>query len=203
MRFFENPAVFGDALHSFFPEAIVPKDVSVQEALEQLALHQNPGYADMANRLLAICEHYHTPDSQPKPMINTSDDVYHYFSKHPERVTGRTTALLFGPNKELKSVVRTSSGMLEEKYNCLREVIRNALMHRASHLIAFQYRPEGVHAFNEDERLAAGLLREYSFTMRMRVLDYLVIGDDSYFSSSANKRFTPGQPETRSPMKYW
>ena len=203
MILFDNPAVYGEALHAFFPETIVPKNCSVQEALEQLAQHQNPRHAEMATRLLALCRRYELPVSGLEHKIRSSGDVYrHYSEPLDESQAEKTMILLFAKNKDLRSIVSTPYKLYSEPINCQRHIMQATIENRARNVIAVQYCRE-EEPFPIDDNSVWHELVECTDIFDVRVMDYILIKKEAYYSVGHRTLFKPGQPDSPTPMDYW
>ena len=202
MIFSENPAVFGEPLEAFFPRAVIPRWLDMDEALEHLANHENPRYAKMANLLLEIGRYYYEQKEMGYNGFTNSELIYQYYAEQLDRNHTGMKLLLFNDRQALLDEVETSIEALSSDTAVRRDILLPALEKQAARLLLVQVRPDGPLIDTTEERSGWYRLERCAQILEMQMLDYLIIGSGSYYSLNARRYFTPGQPDSRPPVHY-
>ena len=202
MLFSENPAVLGEALEAFFPKTVIPRWLNVDEALMELSKHENPRNAKMATLLLQIIERYFEQEMSGRNDFRTAEQIYQHYADQPEPSTKGLRVLLFDDKQILLGEVATSFKALKSGVAIRREVLSPAMEKRATRLLLVLIRPEGPLDATPEERNGWQHLERCARVLDMRMLDYLIIGDGSYFSWNSGCLHTSGQSGLYGPTQY-
>lgn len=90
--------------------------------------------------------------------------------------------LLLNQGNRLIDKVRISTGGIDGTYADVRCILREALLHRATQIAVAHNHPSGnTHPSTEDRNLTQHI-QQGAKTMNIRLLDHLVVCEDSYFS---------------------
>lgn len=120
-----------------------------------------------------------------RPSFRTAEDVWRYFrpivgtADHEE-----AHALLMNNNFKLIKAVKLSSGGLTETAVDVRIILREALVNNATTLTLIHNHPSGNPCPSRDDDRITATLKQACSTMRLYLIDHVVVTDSTYYSYS-------------------
>ncbi|MBQ9650972.1 MAG: DNA repair protein RadC [Prevotella sp.] len=154
-------------------------------SIEELCKYNGVGEAK-AITILAACElgkRRQMEKAEERKKIKTSADIYNYM--HPKMQdldTEESWVMLMNQNYRLIKAVRISHGGITETLVDIRIIIKEALLCNATVVALCHNHPSGsINPSKEDDRLTTRL-DEACKTMRLYLLDHVIVTDGSYYS---------------------
>lgn len=120
-----------------------------------------------------------------RPSFRTAEDVWRYFrpivgtADHEE-----AHVLLMNNNFKLIKAVKLSSGGLTETAVDVRVILREALVNNATTLTLIHNHPSGNPCPSRDDDRITATLKQACSTMRLYLIDHVVVTDSTYYSYS-------------------
>ncbi|NCC10674.1 MAG: JAB domain-containing protein [Bacteroidia bacterium] len=121
--------------------------------------------------------------AKERDQIRCSKDIYHLFQPLMcDLDREEFWVLLLNQGNRLIDKVRISTGGIDGTYADVRFILREALLHRATQIAVAHNHPSGnAHPSSEDRSLTQHI-QQGAKTMNIRLIDHLVVCEDSYFS---------------------
>lgn len=122
-------------------------------------------------------------ESKPHTIITNSRQVFEYFRPTCcDLPTEEGHVLLLNNAAKIISSIRVSSGGQCATVIDIREVLREALLHRATAIVLVHNHPSGsVRPSTQDDELTRQLATA-ARTMNINMMDHVIIGDNDYYS---------------------
>lgn len=122
-------------------------------------------------------------ESTPHTIITNSRQVFEYFRPICcDLPTEEGHVLLLNNAAKIISSIRVSSGGQCATVIDIREVLREALLHRATAIVLVHNHPSGsVRPSTQDDELTRQLATA-ARTMNINMMDHVIIGDNDYYS---------------------
>jgi DNA repair protein RadC len=121
-----------------------------------------------------------------KLLLNSEKAVFDYLYQSMSGLKKEVFKVLFlNSQNELLAMEDISSGTVNASAVFAREVMEAAIRHKATALIFVHNHPSGNTAPSQDDKVITRELVLASSVMSLRVLDHLIIGDNSHYSFAA------------------
>jgi DNA repair protein RadC len=121
-----------------------------------------------------------------KQALNSESAVYEYLYQSMSGLKKEVFKVLFlNSQNELVEEEDVSEGTINASAVFAREVMASAIKHNATALIFVHNHPSGNIAPSQDDKAITRDLILASSVMNLRVLDHLIIGNDSHYSFAA------------------
>lgn len=132
---------------------------------------------------LEIGKRFLKEKTNPKKKIKTVEDVVNYFQPYLRDLKKEIfKALLLDGRNKILSDVTISEGSLSKSVVHPREAVKEAIKESAAAVIFVHNHPSGDPNPTEDDIEITKELIEACRLMKIRVLDHIIIGDNSYIS---------------------
>lgn len=153
-----------------------PQDLKAIKGLGKAKIAQLQAALELGRRALS-------EEKRIKGKVGSSQDVYAFLRPQMRDLTKEVFQVLFlnGQN-EILELVTASKGSLAESPVYPRDIMQLANRYHAAALIVAHNHPSGSSKPSATDK---GITEELVFagkTMRIKVLDHIIIGDDRYFS---------------------
>lgn len=153
-----------------------PQDLTAVKGLGKAKIAQLQAALELGRRALS-------EQKRIQGKVESSQDVYAFLRPQMRDLTKEVFQVLFlsGQN-EILELITASEGSLAESPVYPRDIMRLAIRYHAAALICAHNHPSGNPKPSASDK---GITEELVFagkTMRIKVLDHIIIGDDRYFS---------------------
>ncbi len=118
-----------------------------------------------------------------KPYCKSSQEVFNYLCHSMRDLKKETFKVMFlNAQNQIIEVESLFEGTLNTSAVYAREIIERSIRHNAAALIFAHNHPSGNPAPSDNDKQITQDLVFAANTMQMKVLDHIIIGDNSYFS---------------------
>lgn len=162
------------------------RDLSTRRTAElEVVQGVDPTKALALQAAFELAKRLQTEAAADRPDFGSADAVWRYFrptlgtADHEE-----AHALLMNNRLQLIKAVRLSSGGLTETAVDVRCILREALLHNATALTLIHNHPSGNPRPSRDDDQITSKLKRACETMRMYMVDHVIITDAQYYSYS-------------------
>lgn len=156
-----------------------------KRSIAQLMEYKGVGPAK-AVTIMAACElgkRRQMEKAEVRPKLDSAEAIYQYM--HPKMQdldVEEAWALLMNQNFNLLKAVRLSHGGISETAVDVRVALREALLCNATVMALCHNHPSGnCHPSRDDDRIT-DLMRKACETMRIRLVDHVIVTDGAYYS---------------------
>ncbi len=122
-----------------------------------------------------------------KTYLHTSDEVFEFYMPSMKNLNKEIfqVALLNSRNRLVKTVVISEGGLTSSMVEP-REVFIHAIKHSASGIILLHNHPSGDPSPSSSDKELTKRIAKSGELMNIKVLDHVIIGDDSFYSFADN-----------------
>lgn len=114
--------------------------------------------------------------------VESADHVYYLFREMQNEAREKIVCLHLNPKLEILSYEVVAMGTAHYVISDPIEVFRGAIVVRASKIIIIHNHPAGSSKPSEADRKGAAKIRELGELHNIRLQDFMIIGEDGYFS---------------------
>ena len=126
---------------------------------------------------------FSTETKQPKGKIKSSKDIADLFMGRMRDLKKEVFQVLFLNNQnQIIEIIELAEGTVNQANPIVREIMSKALQNFASALACVHNHPTGDCTPSKEDREFTRELCQASNVMQMRVVDHIIIGDNTYFS---------------------
>lgn len=162
------------------------RDIAARRAEElQVVQGVDPKKAMTLQAAFELAKRIEREAAADRPSFRTAEDVWRYFrpivgtADHEE-----AHVLLMNNNFKLIKAVKLSSGGLTETAVDVRIILREALVNNATTLTLIHNHPSGNPCPSRDDDRITATLKQACSTMRLYLIDHVVVTDSTYYSYS-------------------
>lgn len=120
---------------------------------------------------------------EERPRIRSSNDIYEIFQPLLGDLDREECwVLLLNQAGGLIGRVRVSTGGIDGTYADVRMILREALQQRATQMAVVHNHPSGNNRPSQADRTLTEQLRRAGETMRIRLIDHVIVCEDCYYS---------------------
>lgn len=120
---------------------------------------------------------------EERPRIRSSNDIYEIFQPLLGDLDREEFwVLLLNQAGGLIGRVRVSTGGIDGTYADVRMILREALLQRATQMAVVHNHPSGNNRPSQEDRTLTEQLRRAGETMRIRLIDHVIVCEDCYYS---------------------
>lgn len=124
-----------------------------------------------------------TEAKQPKEKVKSSKDIADLFMGRMRDLKKEVFKLLFLDNRnQIIETVELAEGTVNQATPIVREIISKALQNFAAALACIHNHPTGDCTPSKEDRQFTRELCQVSNIMQIKVIDHIIIGDNTYFS---------------------
>ena len=118
-----------------------------------------------------------------RPCINTSADIYAIFNPLLRDLsTEEFWILLLNQARRVIDKVCISKGGIDQTAVDIRVILREALLQRATQLVAVHNHPSGSTTPSQQDKTLTAHIKKSAEVLNIRLIDHVIVGDGAFFS---------------------
>ena len=183
----------GNLLQSFFPNATIPENTTLQGALKRLIGHSDVRYAHTAAKLLNLCVAYHEKRLKPRQRLRNSEEVFYHFHERMRSMRQEVLILmLLDAKNRFHSDALISVGDENSSGARIQDVLFPVMNREgASQFVVVRNHPGGSISPSEADVTFTELLQTAAGFFNLNMLDHIIITENRYYSFTAKAPFSP------------
>ncbi len=132
---------------------------------------------------IEIGRRFSTESTQPKGKVKSSKDIADLFMGRMRDLKKEVFKILLLDNRnQIIETVELTEGTVNQTNPILREIMSKALQNFASALVCIHIQPTGDCLPSKEDKEFTWELCQAGKIMRIKVIDHIIIGDNTYFS---------------------